>query len=297
MTSIVGQTTPVVQLGVKVSSETPLLKTVEKVQGKPPVQVIQDASALVSKLFQLGGDFVEFSGQGVERTVITKSTPKEIIIETKTVLDRAVLAQKLRALGQGTGYALKDLDQGMITVGSQIFTPRDLGTLAALARIFSGRGNGNNESVIDIKEEKPTEPQTANKEAQDKPAEQTIPKYPAATANINDLAKVIKSNVPADALKTLQVIADSLNDDQKLALIRAVFSENNPPSQQPKPTSSEEGISGSSFEQQLKTAAATVRSSLTAEGHNVAEFLGRLSPAEQEIFFKALSGGDGPKAA
>ena len=253
MTSKIGQTTPVVHPRAKGSSEDLLAKTVEKVQGKPPVQVIQDASALVSKFFQLGGDFVEFRGKGIERTVTTKSTPGKIIIKTKTVLDRDVLAQKLRELGQGTEDAFKDIDQGIVRVGSQTFTPKDLGTLAALARIFSGRGNGGNkESVIDIKEEQSTEPQTANKQAEDKPSQvEQTPKYPTATADINDMAQFIKSNVPADALKALKAIADSLSDDQKLALIRAVFLENNPPSQQPKPTSSEEVTSRSIFEQLL----------------------------------------------
>ena len=182
-------------------------------------RTVQDTASFLSKLLHVGGDFVEFSGKGVERTVTTKNTPTTITIKTKTVLDRAELANKLRELGQGTEGAVKDIEQGLIRVGSQTFTPNDLQSVAALARLFSGR---NEQPVIGTEVNKPTEElQPADRKVEDPP-------IPGATANIQNVAQLIKGNVSEETLETLSVVAKGLSDQELLALIKAVASKDNP---------------------------------------------------------------------
>ncbi len=187
-----------------------------------PVQTVQDAAALLSKFLNLGADATQWTGRGVTRTVTTISTPEEITFRTETVLNRAELADKLRELGKGTEDAVKDLEQGILKVGSQSFTPKDLKTVVGLAslygNLFGTRNYGTNYDKEVVKTDNtPNETKSEDKLAQ----------HP--TANIEELAQVIRGNTTPEALETLRTLASNFSDQELLALVRTIISKNNPP--------------------------------------------------------------------
>ncbi len=235
MTSVIGATQPI---SASILTNNNLLAEVKKEDKKlgelRPAEAIQNGAKFFAKLLRLGGKFVEFSGRGVDTTITTRNTEEAITVETKTVLNRAKLAEKLGELGTGAERAVENLDQGVLTIAGEIFTPKDLGQTATgfanFAKLFFGRKEYSKESTstevtqntsIAADKEVVNNVTINDKKAEDKPAQAKADQETLQTpaANLEELFNVIKANVPAENLEDLK----KLNDETLLALVKGLI--------------------------------------------------------------------------